>query len=176
MTGVQTCALPIYMYQATKGAGTLLCQGYAMQYCLDVKIARVYSAYGNHEKPHRLYSKLYDAFFNDQPMDLYAGFHDFIYIADFIRGLNILSGTNSHPGDIVNFGSGKQYSNLEVLNAWNEVTGLHGRVTYFDMMAKPFESNVWICDTTYAREAYGFKTEYSLEDGIRDLIRIKNVK
>ena len=32
---------PVDMYQATKGAGTLLCQGYAMQYCLDVKIARV---------------------------------------------------------------------------------------------------------------------------------------
>ena len=164
---------PVDMYQATKGAATLLCQGYARQYELDIKIARVYSAFGNHEKPHRLFSRLYDAFFNDQPMNLFGGEHDFIYIDDFVRGIDILANAPAEPGDIVNFGSGIQTSNLEVLNAWQEVTGRTGPVTYVDKMAKAFESDVWICDTTYAKHRYGFEVEYSLKQGIEKLIRNK---
>jgi nucleoside-diphosphate-sugar epimerase len=168
---------PVDMYQATKGAASLLSQGYARQYNLNVKVARVYSAYGHHERPHRLFSKLYDAFFNDQPMGLYDGYHDFIYIKDFVRGINTLAMTDRNHGDIVNFGSGVQYSNLEVLNMWTAITGKVAPVTYFDKMNKAFESKVWCCDTSYAKNTYGFETEYSLEQGIRDLIETKqNVK
>ena len=164
---------PVDMYQATKGAATLLCQGYARQYKLDIKIARVYSAYGNHEKSHRLFSRLYDAFFNDRAMTLYSGNHDFIYINDFIKGINMLINAGPKQGDIVNFGSGIQYSNLEVLNLWEKITGKKAPVAYEDRVAKSFESEVWLCDTTYSQNIYGFNTEYSLEDGIQDLIKTK---
>lgn len=165
---------PIDMYQATKGASTLLCQGYAKQYDLDIKIARVYSAYGNYEKPHRLFSRLYDAFVNDQPMTLFSGEHDFIYINDFIRGLDVLVNSSTIRGDIVNFGSGIQHSNLDVLHAWQKITGKSAEVTYVDKMVKAYESNVWICNTDYAKTAYNFEVTYSLEDGIRDLIKVKS--
>ena len=164
---------PTDMYQATKGAATLLCQGYARQYGLNVKVARVYSAYGNHERPHRLFSRLYDAFYNNKEMTLYAGEHDFIYIKDFIRGIHTLAVTERNPGDIVNFGSGKQYSNKAVLELWEKITGRQAPVTYEDKMNKAFESKVWCCDTTYAKQMYGFETEYSLEEGIKDLIETK---
>jgi len=164
---------PTDMYQATKGAATLLCQGYAKQYDLNVKVARVYSAFGNHERPQRLFSRLYDAFFNNKPMTLFAGEHDFIYIKDFVRGINTIAGTDRNHGDIVNFGSGVQTSNLAVLKLFEKVTGRQGLVTYEDKMNKAFESKVWCCDTTYAKQAYGFETEYSLEEGIRDLIETK---
>jgi nucleoside-diphosphate-sugar epimerase len=161
---------PVDMYQATKGAATLLCQGYAKQYNLNVKVARVYSAFGKHERPHRLFSRLYDAFFNKKEMTLYAGEHDFIYIKDFVRGINMLASTDRNHGDIVNFGSGIQTSNLAVLQAFEKITGKTAPVTYEDKMNKAFESKVWRCDTTYAKEAFGFETEYTLEEGIKDLI------
>lgn len=41
---------PIDMYQATKGAATLLCQGYARQFSLDVAVVRPYSVYGELER------------------------------------------------------------------------------------------------------------------------------
>lgn len=165
---------PVDMYQATKGAATLLCQGYARQYNLDVKVARVYSAFGHHERPQRLFSRLYDAFYKDIPMTLFDGYHDFIYIKDFVRGINTLVNTTRNKGDIVNFGSGLQYSNLDVLKLWEKVTGRQAPVTYQDKMNKAFESKVWLCDTKYAADTYGFEVEYSLEEGIRDLIKTKN--
>lgn len=163
---------PVDMYQATKGAATLMCQGYARVYNLDISIARPYSVFGIHERPHRLFPKLYNAFFRNEPMSLFAGEHDFIYIDDFVRGINMLVERNNKPlGDIVNFGSGIQTSNLKVLQAWQRITGQEGHATYTDKMAKLFESNVWVCNTAYAREKYGFETQFTLEQGITDFIK-----
>lgn len=161
---------PVDAYQGTKGAATVMCQGYARQYKLDIQIARVYSAYGRYEKSHRLFSRLYNAFINHEPMQLYAGYHDFIYIKDFVRGIDTLVNSPVSHGDIINFGSGQQHSNLQVLEFWKYVTGKTAPITYTDTMAKEFESSVWVCDTTYAKKKYGFEVRYSLEQGIRDLI------
>ena len=162
---------PVDMYQATKGAATLLCQGYARSFNLDISIARPYSVYGRYEKPHRLFPRLWRAFKLNQPMKLFHGYHDFIHIDDFIRGINTLVQKNDKPlGDIVNFGSGIQYSNKEVYDLFKKVTGSDGPVEVIETMAKSFESEVWICDTTYAKEKYNFEVEYSLEEGIKEFL------
>lgn len=161
---------PVDLYQATKGSATLLCQGYARQFGLHTCVARIYSGFGPHERPHRLFPRLYRAFFHDESMKLYDGVHDFIYIDDFVRGIDILLGSAWPSGEIVNFGSGISYTNLEVLQMWETVTGRSAPVAYEAKMSKPYESNCWICDTTYAKIQYKFVAEYSLGDGIRDMI------
>jgi len=168
---------PVDVYQATKGAATLLCHGYARQFGLDTCVARIYSGYGIHERPHRLYPKLYEAFVNNVPMTLRDGYHDFIYIDDFVRGIEMLLNSPWPRGEIVNFGSGIQHSNLEVLNLWRTVTGQQGNVVYEPGLSKAYESKIWCCDTGYAKMQYKFQTEYSLEQGIQDFIKKKqNVK
>lgn len=163
---------PVDMYQATKGAATLLCQGYARQYKLDISVARPYSVYGKYEKPHRLFPRLWRAFNLDAPMKLYHGFHDFIFIDDFVRGIDILVQTNDKPlGDIVNFGSGKQYSNWAVLAMFEQATGKKAPVEIVPTMAKSFESEVWVCDTSYAKQQYGFEIKYDLESGIKEFLK-----
>lgn len=163
------------MYQATKGAGTLLCQGYARQYKLDITVARAYSVYGKYEKPHRLFPRLWRAFQINQPMKLFHGFHDFIYIDDFVRGIDMILNTDNKPlGDIVNLGSGTQYSNQEVLDLFESVTGRTAPVEVVPSMAKEFESEVWLCNTTYAKEKYGFETKYTLAQGIEDFLNTAN--
>jgi nucleoside-diphosphate-sugar epimerase len=162
---------PVDVYQATKGAASLLCQGYARQFGLKTLVARIYSGYGVHERPHRLFPRLYRAFFENESMTLYDGVHDFIYIKDFIRGIELVLNTPWPAGEIVNFGSGVQYTNLEVLQAWETVTGRTAPVTYEDRLAKAYESKIWLCDTSYAKMQYKFQTEYSLTEGIEDFIR-----
>ena len=162
---------PVDVYQATKGASTLLCQGYARQFNIDTCVARIYSGYGANERPHRLFPTLYRAFFRDEEMTLRDGYHDFIYIDDFVRGIELLINSAWPKGEIVNFGSGTQHSNLEVLNTWRTITGKTGNVKYEPGLSKAYESKVWKCDTTYAKMQYNFETEYSLEDGIQDFIK-----
>ena len=167
---------PVDMYQATKGAGTLLCQGYARQYKLDIAVARAYSVYGKYEKPHRLFPRLWRAFQLDQPMKLFHGYHDFIYIDDFVRGIDIIRQADKPVGDIINLGSGLQYSNQDVLDLFEKVSGRKAPVEVVPSMAKEFESEVWLCNTTYAKEQYGFETTITLEQGIKDFLERANYK
>lgn len=166
---------PVDMYQATKGMATLLCQGYARTYDLDITIARPYSVYGRYEKPHRLFPRLWKAFMCNIPMTLNDGYHDFIHIDDFVRGIDLLRKKNDKPrGDIVNFGSGIQYSNFEVLSLFEKVIGHGAPVEKVNTMAKSFESSIWMCDTIYAKNAYGFTVEYDLESGIKEFLSTAN--
>lgn len=164
---------PVSFYAGTKAAATMICQSAALEFDLPVVVVRPYSVYGSHEKSYRLFPNLYNAFKNNQPMELSEGYHDFIYIKDFIRGIdNILAVAYNNKGDIVNLGSGKQTSNTEVYNYFVEIFGFESKnVTFKKGLSKTFESKTWVCDTTYAKEKYNFETKYSLKDGIIDLIK-----
>jgi nucleoside-diphosphate-sugar epimerase len=162
---------PVDMYQTTKGMATILCQGAARTFGLDIKIARPYSVYGKYEKSHRLFPRLWRAFQLGQSMKLFDGEHDFIYINDFVRGVDLLVNSNNNKqGDIVNFGSGVQYSNINVWNMFSNITCRTAPIDHVPGMAKKFESEIWKCDTTYAKDAYGFECQYDLEAGIRDFL------
>jgi len=175
-TAEDTLLKPVDYYQATKGAATLLCQGYARQFGLQTLVARIYSGYGPYERPHRLFPRLYRAFFHNEPMTLYDGVHDFIYIDDFVRGIDLVLQREWPAGEIVNFGSGTQYQNLDVLTAWKQATGIvDPPIKYREQFSKAFESPVWCCDINHASLTYNFKTEFTLEQGIADFIRKTNV-
>ena len=109
-------------------------------------------------------------------MTIRDGVHDFIYINDFIRGIDCLLSKEWPHGEIVNFGSGQQTSNLEVLETWNKVVGVTSPITYEAGFMKHYDNKIWCCDTSYAQSQYNFKTEYSLEEGIRDFIKNKHDK
>ena len=162
---------PVDMYQATKGAATLLCQGYARQYGLDVAVVRPYSVYGRHERPHRLFPRLVRAFTAGEAMTLHQGFHDFIHIDDFVRGVDAVRLAGPFRGDIFNLGSGEQVSNFEVLELFKRASGASAPpVTLVDGLAKSFESAVWRCDTTLSRQKLGFTPQVSLQRGIERLL------
>lgn len=161
---------PVNMYQATKGSSTLMCQSYARQYGLRTCVIRMYNGYGVHERPCKLFPRLYRAFFQNEPFTLYAGEHDFIYIDDFCRGVKLVLEKDWPVGEIVNLGSGIQTSNLQVLRTWEKITQRTANIKYHDIMARSYESTVWCCNTDYALKQYGFSAEYSLEQGIKDMI------
>lgn len=161
---------PVDYYQGTKGAATLMCQGWARFFNLPIWIVRPYSVYGPGERPHRLFPRLYRAFNYNESMTLYQGHHDFIYINDFVRGIDlVLQEWDLAPGEIVNFGSGIQVSNFELLDIWEHVTEKTAPVAKVAEMRKAFENNVWVCDIAKSFQL-GFECEYTLETGIRDFL------
>jgi|688.fasta_scaffold194555_2 nucleoside-diphosphate-sugar epimerase len=169
-TAEDTLLKPVDYYQATKGAATLMCQGWARFFNLPIWIVRPYSVYGTGERPHRLFPRLYRAFKYDEPMTLYQGYHDFIYINDFVRGIDLVLQTwELAPGEIVNFGSGSQISNFDLLEIWENVTQKIAPVAKVAEMRKAFENNVWVCDTGKSNQL-GFSCEYDLEIGIKDFL------
>lgn len=167
---------PVSYYAGTKSAATMMCQSAAIEFNLPIIIARPYSLYGNYEKPYRLFSKLFEAFVNNNHMVLSDGYHDFIYIKDFIQGIDTLINNEYNiNGDIVNFGTGIQTSNIQLLQKFVDIFGFSPKcIEIKHSMAKSFESKTWLCDTTYAKQQYNFTAKYSLDEGIVDFIKTKN--
>lgn len=170
-TSEDTLLKPVDYYQATKGAATLMCQGWARLHKLPIWIVRPYSVYGAGERPHRLFPRFYRAFMYGEAMTLYQGYHDFIYINDFVRGIDlVLQQWNLPSGEIVNFGSGIQTSNFDLHDIWVKVTSNgHAPVAKVAELSKAFENKVWVCDIAKSFKL-GFECEYDLETGIRDFL------
>jgi nucleoside-diphosphate-sugar epimerase len=165
---------PIMFYAGTKAASTMMCSSFAKEFDLPIVVARPYSLYGIHEKPYRLFNRLYNSFKYNIPMTLNQAVHDFIYIKDFIHGIDILinSSIDKIKGDIVNFGSGIQSSNMDVLQCFKNAFRFSPTTISIDHSTKKFfESDMWVCDTSYSQTKYNFKTKYTLQEGIDDLIK-----
>jgi nucleoside-diphosphate-sugar epimerase len=168
---------PRNAYEASKAAATMLCVGYAKEYNLPISVIRPYSVYGIYEKDYRLFPKLFDAFYKNIKMTLNQGYHDFIYVKDFINGIDlVLNTTNAINGDIINMGSGKQYSNFEIYDIFKNIAGKPAPVELNNKFLKKFENDIWVCDTTYSKNVYGFETKYSIEQGIQDYINTRMEK
>jgi nucleoside-diphosphate-sugar epimerase len=159
------------IYESTKGAATLLCQGYARNYNLPIIIVRPYSVFGRYEKKYRFIPSIIKNILLNENITIYNGNHDFIYIKDFIRGINILLNSNKKIiGDIVNFCSGIQYSNKEVYETACKIFNKKNTNAIFKNEFLRKQDNLcWIGDSSYAKFQYNFKTEYSLEQGIKDI-------
>jgi dTDP-glucose 4,6-dehydratase len=159
---------PINLYQGTKAAATMLCQSYAREFNLDITIARPYSLYGRYEKQRRLFPTLRLAAENKRvdPLELYAGVHDWIYIDDFIYGLDWIINRKSEPGEIFHFGTGKQTTNFKVFDLLQEFLGNLDCVILKDEFIKKYDSNMWVCDTRKTQRL-GFETKFNLRDGIK---------
>jgi nucleoside-diphosphate-sugar epimerase len=152
---------PRTMYEATKGASTLLCQGYANEYNKPIVTIRPFSVYGVYESDNRLIPTLFRNFKNNITSKISVGVHDFIYIDDFIDGiLSVLySEKEIIQGDIVHFGSGVQYSNLEVFNIIKTIFNSNLEFEKIDNIFNRYDSLNWVADISYAKSKYKFKSK-----------------
>jgi nucleoside-diphosphate-sugar epimerase len=166
---------PRTMYEATKGASTLLCQGYANEYNKPIVTVRPFSVYGVYESDNRLIPTLFRNFKNNTISKISVGVHDFIYIDDFIDGvLSVLySEKEIMQGDIVHFGSGVQYSNLEVFNIMKTIFNSNLEFEKIDNIFNRYDSLNWVADISYAKSKYKFNPKYTLETGLREIYEKK---
>ncbi len=162
---------PRTMYEATKGAGTLLCQGYSREYDKPISTVRPFSVYGINEPKNRLIPTLFRNFKNQLPSKISLGVHDFIHIDDFIDGLLsvLYSEKELMKGDIVHFGSGTQYSNLEVFNIIKNIFNSSLEYEKIDNIFNKYDSLNWVADISYAKSKYKFNPKYTLETGLKEL-------
>lgn len=172
----EKCVLkPRTMYEATKGASTLLCQGFAAEYNKPIAVVRPFSVYGIYEPEARLIPTLFRNFKNNIISKISLGVHDFIHIDDFIDGiLSVLySEKELIQGDIVHFGSGIQYSNLEVFNIIKNIFESNLDFEKIDNIFNKYDTLNWVADITYAKSKYKFNPKYTLKDGLKEIYEKK---
>ena len=106
---------PNTMYEATKGAVSLLAQGYSKTYDIPITLIRPFTIVGRYEKPHKFFPTLYRAARKNLPIKLAPGVHDFVFIDDFLAAFDVLLNRKEEAlFNVINIGSGRQTSNHEI--------------------------------------------------------------
>ncbi len=105
-----------------------------------------------------------------------TGVRDFIHVVDLAKGhVLAVNKLQENPGlFIVNLGTGQGYSVLDMVKAFEKVTGKS--IPYKIMPRRPGDIDECFADPTLANELLGFKAEKTLEDMCRDAMnwQIKN--
>lgn len=161
---------PVSLYALTKLLGTQKCCSLA-RYNRDITIVRPFSVYGPNEPSKRLIPTLYNNLIKKQPITLIKGEHDFVYINDFVRAVNILINAPRQYGEIYNIGYGKSYQNVEVLNKYLNILNIPmpQNVNFVDKR-KICDSEYWVCDNTKFIEKFKFSFDFDLDKGLTHFI------
>lgn len=160
---------PHTAYAGSKAACTMLCQGWATEFNLDIVTLRLYSVYGAGEKPHRMFPQLWKSFMLGRTIQLVNGVHDFVYISDVVDAVDlVVNSSNRTPGEVVNVANGIQYTNEQVLNMFESVLGRTAPVE-FDrerFVTQP----VWCGNSDLLKNKYQWQPKYDLRAGVTEFI------
>ena len=97
-----------------------------------------------------------------------TGVRDFIHVVDLAKGhVLAVNKLATNPGlIIVNLGTGHGYSVLDMVHAFEKVTGKP--IPYKIMPRRPGDIDECYADPTLAKELLGFEAQYGIEDMCRD--------
>jgi nucleoside-diphosphate-sugar epimerase len=163
---------PVTPYGASKAAATLASQQFARAHHRPVVIVRPFSVYGPWEAPSRLIPTAILAAFEQRELPLTApGYRrDLVYVADVVDACLLAATRDVPPGEIVNVGTGREWSNEEVVRIIERVSGrpIHTRVGQY----RPRLSDTahWVADVTKAEQVLGWTARRSLEAGIGETV------
>lgn len=147
-------------YAKSKAAFSTLLKG------MDVdgktfRTLRLFSVYGEGEAPHRFIPTALRAARDGETIPLSKGSHDFVHIDDVCRAFyRIILDARSTPL-ISHAASGVQYSNLEVIEYIEKITGKH--IHTYPEILRSFDTSFWVSNT----KDILVSPELSLEEGLR---------
>lgn len=161
---------PISFYASTKAAGTLLCQVFAYQYKKPIVTLRPFSVYGPYEEKDRFLPTIIRAIIRGTPIKLTSGKQrrDFIYVDDLVDAyIKTLKNGDKLSGKILNIGTGKEYTNDEVVGTLFKVTKTKVSIKKGAFPIRIWDSSHWVADITQAKKLLNWKPKYSLVKGLK---------
>lgn len=160
---------PTSHYGVTKLAAEQLLHAYQRDSGFPVSSARLFSVYGERERPDKLYPKVIDSILNDRPFPFFLGsekhLRSFTYVGDIVDGLvAILNNYEKCIGEIFNLGLDSTNTTGEGLKIIEDYLG---KKAIYDI--KPPRSGDQLetrATITKAREILGYNPTVKLEVGL----------
>lgn len=160
---------PVSYYAATKLANTTLCKVFAMLNNKPVITLRLFSVYGPYEEPGRFISTITKSLITKDTIKLTPGNQrrDFIYVDDvsdaYIKALSL---GKKVKGEIFNIGTGKEYTNDEVVKKLFASAESKTKVKKGSYPKRTWDTSHWRADNSHTKNILGWKPMYSLEEGL----------
>ncbi len=119
---------PTSYYGVTKLAAEQMALAYHREYSMPVTVLRIFSVYGERERPEKLYHKLIRAIFEDTEFPLHEGSdkhkRTFTYVGDVIEGcLKVLEKSEASVGEIFNIGGGETITTEDGIAIIEDIIG-----------------------------------------------------
>ena len=152
-------------YGVTKACGSLLVRAFAKKYDKPAVTVVPFSVYGPNDDPKHFIPVAVNAFKNNKEFKLAPGMHDWIYIEDYIQGVfKLIEKAELLKGMMVNIGTGKQFSNLEVIAILRQLFSKPGKIKKVEQM-RDYDTQMWVADNSLLKEL-GWRQQFSLEEGL----------
>lgn len=159
------------MYSRTKKAGEEILLSFMEKYHLPIAIIRPFSITGvGEQKEHLIPTLIRSCYTGEQVNFVQEPVHDFIDVDDVVDGIINLS-QNSARG-IFELGSGKQYSNSQVLDIVEKVTGKKANINFVPKL-RDYDSENWV-STNFKSRGWGWMPTKSLEQSITEMVEAYN--
>lgn len=130
---------------------------------------RIFSVYGERERPDKLYHALARAIFEEKEFKLHEGSRDhvrsFTYVGDVVDGCMLaMNAMDLCRGEIFNIGSDTTHTTGEGIDLIEELTGKKAR--FVQVPPRPGDQVVTKADITKARRVLGYNPSMSLREGL----------
>ena len=155
-------------YGASKVANTYISRAFAKKYKKNIVTVRPFSIYGPGEASFRFIPTVCRAIYNGSIMPLVEEpKHDWTYVDDFCEGVFAVAQNADHlRGQVVNIGTGKQYSNSQVVALLEQIAGKQLMRDVFAQYTRDYDSEYWVANNKKLRNL-GWKPNYTLLKGLK---------
>lgn len=153
---------PTFPYAVTKACGELVTRLFDK----PVAVVRPFSVFGEGEREDHLMPSVVHHLKSGKTMEFNpVGCHDWMYVEDFTEGVWLVAqNINKLRHRIVNIGEGRQFTNLEMVEILEKISGK--TLTYTVKPPKTRDSAYWVANNTLLK-SLGFENVYGLRTGLK---------
>lgn len=165
---------PISFYGSTKLAAEQLVLGLQRLGKLNACSIRLYSVYGPRERPEKLYTKLIENLYANQPFPLFEGSvkheRSFTYVGDIVAGLATIIGKEvSVNGEIINLGTDEVHTTQEGINLVEEIMNKKLIIDHKPARKGDQEKTSAVIDK--ARKLLGYEPKVTFKKGLEQQVQ-----
>ena len=161
-------------YALSKLQGEEMLKMYNSLYNLPTATLRYFNVFGSCQNPNSAYAaviaKFVDCFVKKQPLTIFGDgkqTRDFVFVKDIAKA-NIFAALNLGNGQVYNVATGTHYTLLELVAILSKLFNYKPRVNFAP--ARDGDIKESFADISKITEV-GFKTEYTLETGLKEMLK-----
>ncbi len=165
--------LPLDIYGLSKLTGESLCRKYFLETGVDTIVCRFFNAFGpNETNPHLIpeIEKQLRSGVRTIKLGNLTPKRDFIHTYDMAEAIKRLLKTDSLGYDTFNLGSGIEYSVVEIVEAFERQLYEKIVIEVDQTRVRKVEREHLVADVIKLKSVTGWKPEWSIDDGVRNLI------
>jgi len=163
---------PNNMYGASKASGTILCSTYAKVNKIPLVTFRLFSPYGYYDSSTRLIPTVITSCLLEKEIKLSQknAKRDFIFREDVLEAYLLAIKLKDAYGEVINIGSGNQYTIEQVANIIISLIGKDVKVQWKKDLSRQYEPLIWSCDNKKAYEKLNWKPNVDITKGLNNTI------